>query len=32
MTGKFALEGRGLTKRYGNVVALNGADFELRRG
>ena len=23
------LEGRGLMKRYGQVVALNGADFEL---
>jgi fructose transport system ATP-binding protein len=32
MTGELALEGRGLTKRYGNVVALDGADFELRRG
>lgn len=32
MTRELALEGRGLTKRYGNVVALNGADFELRRG
>jgi fructose transport system ATP-binding protein len=25
------LEGRGLTKRYGRVVALDGADFDLRR-
>lgn len=25
------LEARGLTKRYGRVVALDGADFELRR-
>ncbi len=32
MRPEFALEGRGLTKAYGNVVALNGADFELRRG
>jgi fructose transport system ATP-binding protein len=32
MTNQLALEGRGLTKRYGNVVALDGADFELRRG
>ena len=26
------LEARGLTKRYGHVVALDGADFELRSG
>ena len=26
------LEARGLVKRYGRVTALNGADFELRRG
>jgi simple sugar transport system ATP-binding protein len=26
------LEARGLTKRYGSVEALRGADFELRRG
>jgi fructose transport system ATP-binding protein len=32
MNQELALEGRGLTKTYGNVVALNGADFELRRG
>ncbi|PDS63073.1 sugar ABC transporter ATP-binding protein [Rhizobium anhuiense] len=27
-----ALEARGLTKHFGNVVALDGADFELRAG
>lgn len=32
MNQELALEGRGLTKRYGNVVALNGADFALRHG
>lgn len=32
MMQELALEGRGLTKTYGSVVALNGADFELRRG
>lgn len=32
MRQELALEGRGLTNAYGNVVALNGADFELRRG
>src|SRR5688500_11173357 len=26
------LEARGLVKRYGHVTALDGADFELRRG
>lgn len=31
MTNQLALEGRGLAKRYGSVVALDGADFELRR-
>ncbi len=29
--GDIVLEGRGLTKRYGRVVALDNADFELRR-
>lgn len=28
--GAVVLEARGLTKRYGHVVALDGADFELR--
>ncbi|MES5047788.1 ATP-binding cassette domain-containing protein [Rhizobium nepotum] len=32
MNQELALEAHGLTKTYGNVVALNGADFELRRG
>jgi fructose transport system ATP-binding protein len=32
MNTQFALEGHGLTKRYGNVVAMDGAEFELRRG
>jgi fructose transport system ATP-binding protein len=31
-TGDIILEGRGLQKRYGRVVALDNADFELRRG
>lgn len=31
-TSPFALEARGLVKRYGNVTAINGADFELRHG
>ena len=26
------LEARGLVKKYGNVTAINGADFELRQG
>ena len=30
--GDLILEGRGLNKRYGKVVALDNADFELRRG
>ena len=29
---QIVLEGRGLTKRYGRVTALNGADFDLRAG
>jgi fructose transport system ATP-binding protein len=29
--GEYILEGRGLNKRYGRVVALDSADFELRR-
>lgn len=29
---EYVLEGRGLTKRYGRVTALNGADFDLRAG
>jgi fructose transport system ATP-binding protein len=29
-TGSLVLEAKGLTKRYGHVVALDGADFELR--
>jgi fructose transport system ATP-binding protein len=29
--GEYILEGRGLSKRYGRVVALDNADFELRR-
>ncbi len=29
---KIVLQGRGIVKRYGNVVALDGADFELRAG
>jgi fructose transport system ATP-binding protein len=29
--GDIVLEGKGLTKRYGRVVALDNADFELRR-
>lgn len=28
----YALEAHGLLKRYGNVTAINGADFELRHG
>ena len=28
----YVLEGRGLTKHYGRVVALDNADFELKRG
>jgi fructose transport system ATP-binding protein len=31
MSSDFILEGRGLNKRYGRVVALDNADFELRR-
>ena len=30
--GEIVFEGRGLVKRYGHVVALAGADFELRAG
>ena len=30
--GAPVLEARGLVKRYGNVTAINGADFELRAG
>ena len=32
MTGAPVLEARGLVKKYGNVTAINGADFELRAG
>ncbi|WP_244481147.1 hypothetical protein [Rhizobium sp. Leaf371] len=32
MSQHAALEARGLTKHFGNVVALDGADFELRAG
>lgn len=32
MTGAPVLEARGLVKKYGNVTAINGADFELREG
>lgn len=31
-TGTLALQARGLVKRYGSVTAINGADFDLRRG
>jgi fructose transport system ATP-binding protein len=31
-TPKLAMEGRGLTKRYGHVTAMEGCDFELREG
>jgi fructose transport system ATP-binding protein len=31
-TARPILEGHGLVKRYGRVVALDGAEFELRRG
>lgn len=31
-TPKTVLQGRGIVKRYGNVTALDGADFELRAG
>ncbi len=30
-TGTSALQARGLVKRYGNVTAMNGADFDLRQ-
>ena len=29
---KIVMQARGLTKRYGQVTALDGADFELRAG
>ena len=32
MSSAPVLEARGLVKRYGNVTAINGADFELREG
>jgi fructose transport system ATP-binding protein len=32
MGNGFVLQGKGLTKRYGQVTALDGADFELRAG
>ena len=32
MTPKLVMEARGLVKRYGQVTALDGADFELRAG
>jgi len=32
VTGAPVLEARGLVKKYGNVTAINGADFELRAG
>ena len=32
MTGAPVLQARGLVKKYGNVTAINGADFELREG
>ncbi|HVW91634.1 MAG TPA: ATP-binding cassette domain-containing protein [Devosia sp.] len=32
MSDEVILEGRGLNKRYGKVVALDNADFDLRRG
>lgn len=32
MTGAPVLEAHGLVKKYGNVTAINGADFELREG
>jgi fructose transport system ATP-binding protein len=32
ITPKLVLQGRGLTKRYGNVTALDGADFDLYDG
>jgi fructose transport system ATP-binding protein len=32
MSGAPVLEARGLVKKYGNVTAINGADFELREG
>ena len=31
-SGAPVLEARGLVKKYGNVTAINGADFELREG
>ncbi len=31
-TNDIVFEAKGLTKRYGTVVALDGADFELRKG
>lgn len=31
-TRPMALQARGLVKRYGNVTAINGADFDLREG
>jgi len=31
-TAPLTLEARGLTKAYGSVVALDGADFEVRAG
>jgi fructose transport system ATP-binding protein len=31
-TGKPILRARGLMKRYGTVVAMNGADFDLNAG
>ncbi|MGZ5910814.1 MAG: ATP-binding cassette domain-containing protein, partial [Reyranella sp.] len=29
---KLVMQAKGLVKRYGHVVALDGADFELREG
>jgi fructose transport system ATP-binding protein len=29
---KLVMQAKGLVKRYGHVVALDGADFELRAG
>ena len=29
---KIVMQARGLVKRYGNVTALDGVDFELRAG
>ena len=31
-TPSLAMQAMGLTKRYGHVVALDGADFELAKG